>query len=51
MTPQLHDDNDRRGPNHRSFGLFVFIVVPLLTMMVPVAARRKTRMDRSSRSR
>ena len=38
MTPHLHNDNDRRGPNHRSFGLFVSIGVSLLTTMVPAAA-------------
>ncbi len=40
MTPHLHyNDDDRRGPNHRSFGLFVFLGVSLLTTMVPAAAR------------
>ena len=38
MTPHLHNDNDRRGPIHRSFGLFVSIGVSLLTTMVPAAA-------------
>ena len=51
MTPHLHNDNDRRGPNHRSFGLFVSIGVSLLTTMVPAAAPAQERGGRSSRWR
>ena len=51
MTQHLHNDNDRRGPNHRGFGLFVSIGGSLLTTMVAAAAPAKTRGGRSSRWR
>ena len=51
MTPHMLNDNDRRGPNHRRFDIFITFVVSLLTMMVPAAAPGKTRGGRSRRWR